>query len=125
MPVNLLFAVANDLFIALLFIIGHDGCHGSFVMRSGGPMTEQEYDAASPFRRWLERLYRGPFGPLVYYYGEFRLYRLVLPLSQEARAQWKRSDRFDARAGRTSKGYRPPGVCQSSARDTGLPTPTI
>jgi omega-6 fatty acid desaturase (delta-12 desaturase) len=131
LPVNLLFAVANGLFIALLFIIGHDGCHGSFVpLRAWNlwlarlafipcvhstslwrrthnelhhhrtnlkgvdavwaPMSKKEYDAASPFRRLLERLYRGPIGPLVYYYGEFWLYRLVLPLAPEARAQWKR-----------------------------------
>lgn len=131
LPVNFLFAVANGLSIALLFIIGHDGCHGSFVPQRRwniwlarlafvpcvhsaslwrrthnelhhyrtnlkgvdtvwAPMTKQEYDAASPFRRWLERLYRGPCGPLVYYYGEFWLYRLVLPLSSDSRAHWKR-----------------------------------
>ena len=28
---NVLFAVANGIFIAMLFIIGHDGAHGSFV----------------------------------------------------------------------------------------------
>ncbi|HEX4078353.1 MAG TPA: hypothetical protein VHX61_05715 [Rhizomicrobium sp.] len=31
LPVNIMFGVANGAFIALLFIIGHDGCHGSFV----------------------------------------------------------------------------------------------
>lgn len=131
LPVNLLFAVANGLFIALLFIIGHDGCHGSFVPQRSwnlwlarlafvpcihsaslwrrihnelhhhrtnlkgvdsvwAPMTKREYDASSPFRRWLERIYRGPAGPLVYYYGEFWLYRLLLPLAPETRAQWKK-----------------------------------
>ena len=131
LPVNIMFAVANGVFIALLFIIGHDGCHGSFVpqriwndwlarlafvpcMHSPSlwrrthnemhhqrtnlkgidhvwaPMDKREYDAASPARRWLERVYRGPFGPLIYYYREFWLYRLVLPLAPEARARWKR-----------------------------------
>ena len=131
LPVNLLFGTANGVFIALLFIIGHDGCHGSFVPSRGwnsffarlafipcvhsvslwrrthnelhhfrtnlkgvdqvwAPMSKAEYDAASPFRRWLERIYRGPIGPVIYYYGEFWLYRLVLPLAPETRAQWKR-----------------------------------
>ncbi|HEY6578528.1 MAG TPA: fatty acid desaturase [Rhizomicrobium sp.] len=130
-PVNIMFAVANGIFIALLFIIGHDGCHGSFVPQRKwnlwlarlsfipcvhsaslwrrihnelhhqrtnlkgvdkvwAPMSKAEYDAASPFRRWLERVYRGPFGPVIYYYGEFWLYRLVLPLAPETRAQWRR-----------------------------------
>jgi len=31
LPVNILFAVANGVFIALLFIVGHDGSHGSLV----------------------------------------------------------------------------------------------
>jgi omega-6 fatty acid desaturase (delta-12 desaturase) len=131
LPVNILFGIANGVFIALLFIIGHDGCHGSFVPENKwnlrfarlafipcvhsvslwrrthnemhhfrtnlkgvdqvwAPMSKAEYDAASPFRRWLERVYRGPFGPLIYYYGEFWLYRLVLPLAPETRAQWKK-----------------------------------
>lgn len=131
LPVNLLFAVANGLFIALLFIIGHDGCHGSYVPQRRwnlwlarlafipcvhsaslwrrthndghhyrtnlkgvdavwAPMSKREYDAAPLFRRWLERLYRGPLGPLVYYWGEFWLYRLVFPLAPDVRAEWKR-----------------------------------
>jgi omega-6 fatty acid desaturase (delta-12 desaturase) len=131
LPVNILFGVANGVFIALLFIIGHDGCHGSFVPRRGwnlwlarfafipcahsvtlwrrthnelhhsrtnlkgvdevwAPMSKAEYDEASPFRRWLERVYRGPIGPIIYYYGEFWLYRLILPLAPETRARWKR-----------------------------------
>src|SRR5579871_1846413 len=131
LPVNILFGAANGVFIALLFIIGHDANHGSFVPNPGwnrwfarvtyipcvhaaslwrrthnemhhqrtnlkgvdhvwAPMSKSEYDATSPFRRWLERVYRGPFGPLIYYYGEFWLYRLVLPLAPEIRAQWKK-----------------------------------
>lgn len=131
LPVNILFAVSNGVFISLLFIIGHDGCHGSFVpqrqwnvwfarlafipcvhstslwqrthnemhhVRTNlkgvdhvwAPMSKAEYDAASPARRWLERVYRGPFGPIVYYYLAFWLYRLVVPLAPETRSQWKR-----------------------------------
>ena len=131
LALNILFAVANGIFIALLFIIGHDGNHGSFVPRRSwniwlarlafvpcvhaaslwrrthnemhhrrtnlkgvdhvwAPMSKDEYDASSPFRRWLERVYRGPIGPLIYYYREFWLYRLILPLAPEARADWKR-----------------------------------
>jgi len=131
LPLNALFAVANGIFIALLFIIGHDGCHGSFVPQRRwniwlarfafvpcvhsvslwrrthnelhhhrtnlkgvdhvwAPMSKAEYDAASPFRRWLERVYRGPFGPLIYYYREFWIYRLVLPIAPETRAKWRR-----------------------------------
>ena len=130
-PVNILFGAANGVFIALLFIIGHDANHMSFVpdrrwnrrfarlafipcvhsaslwrrthnemhhQRTNlkgvdhvwAPMSKAEYDAASPARRWLERVYRGPFGPVIYYYGTFWLYRLVLPLAPETRAQWKR-----------------------------------
>jgi omega-6 fatty acid desaturase (delta-12 desaturase) len=131
LPVNILFGAANGVFIALLFIIGHDANHGSFVpdrrwnrwfarvafvpcvhaaslwrrthnemhhQRNNlkgvdhvwAPMSKAEYDAASPARRWLERVYRGPFGPLVYYYWTFWLYRMVLPVSPETRTQWKR-----------------------------------
>jgi len=130
-PVNVLFAVTNGVFIALLFIVGHDGCHNSFVPQRTwnmwlarfsfvpcvhspslwrrthndmhhqrtnlkgvdhvwAPMSKKEYDAASPRRRWLERAYRGPFGPVIYYYGEFWLYRMLLPLAPEVRANWKR-----------------------------------
>jgi omega-6 fatty acid desaturase (delta-12 desaturase) len=131
LPVNTLFGAANGMFIALLFIIGHDANHGSFVpdprwnrwfarvafvpcvhaaslwrrthnemhhQRTNlkgvdhvwAPMSKAEYDAASPARRWLERVYRGPFGPLIYYYWTFWLYRMVLPLAPETRTQWKR-----------------------------------
>ncbi|HWY15733.1 MAG TPA: fatty acid desaturase [Rhizomicrobium sp.] len=130
LPVNILFAVANGVFIALLFIVGHDGNHGSLVPqrawnlwlarfafipcahsaslwrqthnehhrrtnlkgvdRVWAPMSKAEYDAASPLRRAIERLYRGPFGPLFYYYGEFWPHRMLLPLSPETRTEWKR-----------------------------------
>jgi len=129
--VNLAFAIANGVFIALLFVIGHDGSHGSFVPGRSwnlwlsriaflpcvhaaslwrvthnkrhhartnlkgvdgvwAPMSPQEYRAAHPLRRWLERIYRGPAGPLIYYYGEFWIHRVLLPLASEVRRDWKR-----------------------------------
>jgi omega-6 fatty acid desaturase (delta-12 desaturase) len=128
--VNLVFAVANGILIALLFILGHDAAHGSLVRERKAnrwlarlafvpcahgvslwrvthnqghhartnlkgvdtvwaPMSKAEYDAAGPARRWLERLYRGPWGPLIYYYGEFWLHRMLLPLAPDVRAQWR------------------------------------
>ena len=130
MGVNLVFAVANGVLIALLFILGHDAAHGSLVpgrkanrwlariafipcahsvslwraIHNHGhhartnlkgvdtvwaPMSKADYDAASPARRWLERVYRGPWGPLIYYYGEFWLHRMLLPLAPDVRRQWK------------------------------------
>jgi omega-6 fatty acid desaturase (delta-12 desaturase) len=53
------------------------------------PMSKAEYDAASPWRRLLERIYRGPFGPVIYYYGEFWIHRVLLPLAPEVRGRWK------------------------------------
>jgi len=128
---NILFAIANGVFIALLFIVGHDGAHGSLVPgrqlnlwiarfafipcvhsvslwrvihnkhhhgRTNlkgvdgvwAPMSKKEYDAAHPARRWLERVYRGPWGPLIYYYIAFWLHRVLLPLAPEVRGQWRR-----------------------------------
>jgi omega-6 fatty acid desaturase (delta-12 desaturase) len=130
-PVNIACAIANGVFIAMLFIIGHDGAHGSLVPGRSwnlwlarlafipcahsvslwriihnrrhhartnlkgvdgvwAPMSKQEYDSAHPFRRWLERVYRGPFGPVVYYTIEFWIHRVLLPLAPEVRGQWKR-----------------------------------
>lgn len=54
------------------------------------PLDKAEYDAASPARRFLERFYRSAWGPLAYYYVEFWLRRLIVPATQEMRAQWRR-----------------------------------
>jgi omega-6 fatty acid desaturase (delta-12 desaturase) len=130
LAVNLLFALANGVFIALLFIIGHDAGHNSFVPgvrwnfwlgriaflpcvhalsqwrvihnehhhgRTNlkgvdgvwAPMSPQEYAAASPARRLLERIYRGPAGPLIYYYFAFWIHRLLFPLAPEVRKHWR------------------------------------
>ena len=128
---NLIFAVANGILIGLLFLIGHDTGHESFVpgrrwnrwltrfvftpcLHSRSlwdtvhnrvhhsytnlkgydnvwpPMSKAEYDSASWGRRALERFYRGPFGPLAYYWIEFWLKRLIVPLAPEMRKEWKK-----------------------------------
>jgi omega-6 fatty acid desaturase (delta-12 desaturase) len=128
---NVGFAIANGVFIALLFIIGHDAGHGSFVpsrnlnawisrvafvpcvhaaslwrvihnkLHHGrtnlkgvdsvwAPMSTDEYSNALPLRRGLERIYRGPLGPLIYYYLEFWIHRVLLPIAPEVRGEWKR-----------------------------------
>jgi len=128
---NAVFAIANGVFIALLFIIAHDAGHGSFVpsrtlnawiarvafvpcvhaaslwrvihnrLHHGrtnlkgvdsvwAPMSTEEYRSASPLRRRLEHIYRGPAGPLIYYYLEFWVHRVLLPLAPEVRSEWKR-----------------------------------
>lgn len=127
---NVFFAIGNGVFIATLFIIGHDCAHGSLVTsprwntwlarlcfvpvlhsaslwrlahnkrHHGGtnlkgfdpvwaPMGLKEYRAASPARRALERLYRGGFGPVVYYHTAIWLPMLLLPLSKHARREWR------------------------------------
>jgi omega-6 fatty acid desaturase (delta-12 desaturase) len=53
------------------------------------PMSKAEYDRCSAPRRFLERVYRGPFGPLVYYYVEFWPQRTLLPLAPEVRKTWR------------------------------------
>jgi omega-6 fatty acid desaturase (delta-12 desaturase) len=128
---NVVFALANGVLIALLFIIAHDGAHGAFVPgrklnlwiarfafipcvhavslwctihnklhhghtnlkgRDGvwEPMSKAEYDAASWPRRMLERVFRGPFGPFVYYYWAFWPHKTLLPLAAGVRMNWPR-----------------------------------
>ena len=128
---NLMFSVANGVIIGLLFIIGHDAVHNSFVpnvqwnrwigqitfIPSGhaasqwrvvhnenhhartnlkgvdsvwAPMSPEEYRKASAGRRLLERIYRGPAGSIVYYYGAFWIPRMLLPLAPELRKDWRR-----------------------------------
>jgi omega-6 fatty acid desaturase (delta-12 desaturase) len=129
--VNILFAIANGALIGLIFLIGHDTGHGSFVpgrawnrwltrltftpclhsrslwdvvhnrIHHGytnlkgfdyvwAPMSKTEYDAASAPRRVLERFYRSPVGPVLYYLVEFWLKKLILPIAPEARGEWRR-----------------------------------
>lgn len=129
--INIAAAIANGLIIAMLFIVGHDACHGAFVpgrrwnmwlarisyipvvhsvslwrvAHNGNhhgrtnlkgvdpvwaPMSPKEYAAASPARRWLERVYRSAFGPVIYYHLAIWLPLMIAPLWPQARAQWKR-----------------------------------
>ena len=54
------------------------------------PMSKEEYDNSSLPRRLLERVYRSPFGPLIYYWLEFWIPKLVLPVTKQMRAEWKK-----------------------------------
>lgn len=54
------------------------------------PMGLDEYRKAPQWRRRLERIYRGPAGPLIYYCIEFWIYRVLLPLAPEVRCDWRR-----------------------------------
>ncbi|MEQ9227914.1 MAG: fatty acid desaturase [Parvibaculum sp.] len=54
------------------------------------PMSKEEFDNASFARRTLERVYRSPFGPLIYYWIEFWIPKLVLPVTKQMRADWKK-----------------------------------
>jgi omega-6 fatty acid desaturase (delta-12 desaturase) len=128
--VNVVGSIANGILIGMLFVVGHDASHGSYVpdrranqviarlaflpsahsaslwnvvhnrIHHGktnlkgfdyvwAPMSKKEYDRVSPARRFLERIYRGPFGPLIYYYGAFWPRRVLLPIAQESRASWR------------------------------------
>jgi len=131
LPLNLLFSIGNGVCIAMLFIVGHDCCHGALVpgrrwnlwlgrfafvpvihsvslwrlahnQHHHGrtnlkgvdpvwtPMSRQEYAALSPARRWLERVYRSAAGPIIYYHIQIWLPLMLLPLSVQARANWRR-----------------------------------
>jgi len=54
------------------------------------PMSKQEFDEASRPRQWLERFYRGPLGPVLYYWTEFWAPKLVIPVAKEMRIDWRR-----------------------------------
>lgn len=80
---------------ASLWNLHHNRVHHVFTNWKGRdnswvPMTKAEYDAMSPGRRLLERLNRGPLGPLTYYVTGLWLRLLVLPLSKETRHEWRR-----------------------------------
>jgi omega-6 fatty acid desaturase (delta-12 desaturase) len=128
---NLVFSIANGVLIALLFIIGHDAGHNSFVPGRlwnrwfariafvpcvhgvslwrvihnehhharpnlkgvdgvWAPMSPEGYKRASPMRQFLERVYRGAAGPVVYYYIAFWIHRVLFPLAPELRKEWCR-----------------------------------
>jgi omega-6 fatty acid desaturase (delta-12 desaturase) len=127
---NVLFSVLNGVFIAMLFIIGHDCCHGALVPGrslnlwlgriaflpighsvslwrfahnglhhrrnnlSGvdpvwAPMSLADYRKASAARQLLERIYRSPFGPAVYYYAGIWVSWMLVPLTPPTLKRWK------------------------------------
>jgi omega-6 fatty acid desaturase (delta-12 desaturase) len=51
------------------------------------PMGVEEYRAASPARRLLERAYRSAAGPLIYYYAKFWPFMVLLPVSSKLRGR--------------------------------------
>ena len=77
-----------------LWVTGHNKQHHRFTNLKGvdhvwEPMSKAEFDAASPRRQFLERLYRSPLGPVIYYYGTYWIPRMLLPLAPELRREWR------------------------------------
>ncbi len=54
------------------------------------PMSVEEYRAASPLRRFIERLNRGIVGQFLNYPISIWLPKLILPIASETRGQWRR-----------------------------------
>ena len=78
-----------------LWDVVHNRIHHRYTNLKGfdyvwAPMSKQEFDASSPLRRGVERVYRSIFGPLIYYWIAFWIPKLVLPVSPEARDEWRR-----------------------------------
>ncbi|MEX0839650.1 MAG: fatty acid desaturase [Parvibaculum sp.] len=78
-----------------LWDVVHNRIHHRYTNLKGfdyvwAPMGKDEFDAASPLRRGLERVYRSVFGPLIYYWVAFWIPKLVLPISPESRGEWRR-----------------------------------
>ena len=122
---NLGMAILNGIFIGLLFIVGHDACHGSFTPSSAlnkllarlaflpslqpytswsyshnglhhgwtnlkgkdvvfVPYTLEEYRALSAGRRFLERVFRSPFGVGLMYLSQIWWKYEVFPRADHA-----------------------------------------
>jgi omega-6 fatty acid desaturase (delta-12 desaturase) len=54
------------------------------------PLSKAEFDALARWRQWVERVYRGPLGPAVYYYFAFWLPKLIVPIAPEMRVEWRK-----------------------------------
>ena len=69
--------------------------HGSLCLKNEDdvwcPLSYEEYQNASPLRRWLERVYRSAWGKGLYYLIEMWSKWVVIPLSDRIRPQWIRN----------------------------------
>lgn len=67
-----------------LWEVGHNVVHHGYTNLKGvdfvwAPMTQAEFDALSPSRRVLERIYRSGWGPALYYFIEMWWLRMLFP----------------------------------------------
>lgn len=80
---------------ASLWETGHNRFHHGKTNFKGvdyvwAPMSLEEYRAASPFRRFLERHNRGILGQIFNYPISIWIPKIILPIAPETRAQWRR-----------------------------------
>ncbi|MCI5044451.1 MAG: fatty acid desaturase [Aquisalinus sp.] len=54
------------------------------------PFSPDEFRALPKWRQWLERIYRGPFGHLIYYQCQYLFPKVMLPLQVETRRHWRK-----------------------------------
>lgn len=54
------------------------------------PFSLEQFNALPAWRRRLERIFRHPAGHLIYYQLDFLFPKLIVPLNQQARSQWKK-----------------------------------
>ena len=88
-------ALLPPLHSASLWTLSHNHIHHRYTNLKGGeyvwePWSPEEYAVASPFRRWLYRVYRSSIGPLPYYLIEMWGKKLFLPIAPEARREWRK-----------------------------------
>ncbi len=67
-----------------LWDVGHNVVHHGYTNLKGvdfvwAPLTKQEFDALSPGRRLMERIYRSGWGPALYYLVEMWWLRMFFP----------------------------------------------
>lgn len=79
--------------------VAHNVIHHSWTSVRGKdyvwiPLSKEEFDAAKPARRMLERLYRNPLGHGLYYFIELWWKRVVVPSCRWSEIP-RRSQRFD------------------------------
>ncbi|WP_306252724.1 fatty acid desaturase [Parvularcula sp. IMCC14364] len=54
------------------------------------PFSPEEFRTLPGWRQWLERVYRGPFGHLIYYQSQYLLPKVILPIWGETRIHWRK-----------------------------------